>query len=82
MYYKTFSFVRGEPYVAFFAMLTLYYLLVLFIRKRFTSANAALLGIAMGLCALSRQWGLLLFPAVFLFMGWQWRYYRRWRVSP
>jgi hypothetical protein len=72
VYYKTFAFVRGEPYVAFFAVAVLYYVILLFIRRRFSTGSALLLGGALGLCALSRQWGIFLFPAVGLFGAFQW----------
>ncbi|MFC1742713.1 hypothetical protein ACFL35_01875 [Candidatus Riflebacteria bacterium] len=79
VYYKSFAFVRGEPYVAFFVIIIIYYSTVLFILERYNMTNAAILGITMGLCALSRQWGILLFPAVFLFGGFQCIRYHRWR---
>jgi hypothetical protein len=72
VYYKTFAFIRGEPYVAFFAVVIMYYTLLMSIRERFTATNAAILGGAMGLCALSRQWGILLFPAVVLYLFFKW----------
>jgi hypothetical protein len=72
VYYKTFAYVRGEPYVVFFAVAMLYYTLLMVIREQFTSLNTIILGVTMGLCALSRQWGILLLPAVFLFLGFQW----------
>ena len=71
-YYKTFAFVRGEPYIVFFAVIMLYYTLLMSIKKQFTTRNAVILGSAMGLCALSRQWGILLFPPVFLFLSFLW----------
>lgn len=79
VYYKTFSFVRGEPYVAFFAMIIFYFSLVILVRKRFTFRNILFLGCAMGCAALSRQWGLLLIPAVILFGLWQVILYRSFR---
>jgi hypothetical protein len=66
VYYKTFAFVRGEPYVAFFSVVILYYLVRMIVRREFSSANVTGLSLGMGLCALSRQWGILLFPAVYL----------------
>ncbi|MFN2230436.1 MAG: hypothetical protein ACK2VA_11755 [Anaerolineae bacterium] len=81
VYYKTFAFVRGEPYVVFFSAAVLYYALLVSVRKQFTLANAALLGLAMGGCALSRQWGILLLPAVFLFFALQWIRLPRWRPA-
>lgn len=81
VYYKTFAFVRGEPYIVFFAVVILYYTLLMSIRERFTAAAATILGGAMGLCALSRQWGILLFPSVFLFLVFQWIRFPQWRYS-
>lgn len=72
VYYKTFAFVRGEPYIIFFAVVILYYTLLMSIREQFTVTNAIILGGAMGLCALSRQWGILLLAPIFLFLFFQW----------
>jgi hypothetical protein len=72
VYYRTFAFVRGEPYVVFFAMVMLYHVLLMFLRERFTVVNTIILGTAMGLGALSRQWGILLLPSVFLLLAFQW----------
>lgn len=81
VYYKTFAFIRGEPYVVFFTVIILYYTLLMYTRKQFTAANNTILGVSMGLCALSRQWGILLFPSVFLLFGFQWIRLPRWRYS-
>jgi hypothetical protein len=81
VYYKTFAFIRGEPYVAFFAVIILYYTLLMFIRKQFTTANNIILGVSMGLCALSRQWGILVFPSVFSLFIFQWIRLPQWRHS-
>jgi hypothetical protein len=75
VYYKTFAMVRGEPYVAFFSVVTVYYVLLIFVRKQFSWKNALLLSTAMAACALSRQWGIFLFPAVGLFAAIQWLRY-------
>ncbi|MBW1786365.1 MAG: glycosyltransferase family 39 protein [Deltaproteobacteria bacterium] len=72
VYYKTFAMVRGEPYVAFFSLVILYYCLMVSAEKSYNLKNASILGLAMGLCALSRQWGVLLFPAVFLYFIFEW----------
>lgn len=69
-YYRTFAYVRGEPYVLFWGVVLVYLALRIFILKRYTRWNAIWLGVVMGLCALSRQWGILLFPGVFAFAGW------------
>jgi len=65
VYYKTFSQVRGEPYLAFFEVLSIYLVLKLgrtpdVIRGR----DGIFLGICLGGLGLSRQWGFLLFPAI------------------
>ncbi len=65
VYYKTFSQVRGEPYLAFFEVLSIYLGLKL---ARTPEAvrlkNGLLLGVCLGGLGLSRQWGFLLFPAI------------------
>jgi hypothetical protein len=83
VYYKTFAFVRGEPYVLFFTMLILYDTLLMLVREQYTVANGILLGTAMGLCALSRQWGIFLFPSVLLLLAFQWVRlpHRRWAIT-
>lgn len=81
VYYKTFSQVRGEPYVVFFAILILYYTLVIILKKQYTLRNALLLGLAMGLSALSRQWGIFLFPGVFLVFAAEWIRFPRLRIK-
>ncbi len=62
--YKTFSQVRAEPYVVFFAALSIYLLGELFKRTTFDLKIAVLLGLSLGLLVLSRQWGFFLFPAM------------------
>lgn len=81
-YYRTFAYVRGEPFVLFWAVLLIYIGIQLYVLKRYTLWNALWLGGAMGMAALSRQWGIFLFPAIVLFAGWQWLRYReeRWAV--
>src|SRR5262249_51512172 len=61
------------------AVVIIYYTLLIFIERQFTTINATILGVVMGLCALSRQWGILIFPAVFLFMALQCIRYPQWR---
>jgi hypothetical protein len=81
VYYKSFAFVRGEPFVACFAVVILYYLFLMVVRKQFTLTNAAILGLFMGLSALSRQWAILLFPSVLLLLGYHWIRLPAWRTS-
>ena len=72
VYYKTFSQVRGEPYLVFFALLSFFYTLTIVIKKEYTFKNTILLGLAMSLSALSRQWGIFLFPGIFLVLAANW----------
>jgi hypothetical protein len=81
VYYKSFAFVRGEPFVACFTVVILYYLTLMVLRKQFTLTNATILGLLMGLSALSRQWAILLFPSIFLLLGYHWIRLRPWRAS-
>ena len=66
VWYRTFSFVRGEPFVIFFAVLVAHQSLIVFTGKGY---KPILLGVALGLLVLSRQWGFFLFPALILFVG-------------
>lgn len=69
VFYKTFSQVRGEPYVAFFTLLAAF--LVLQMQKDASNYHwkyAVWLGGSLGLLVLSRQWGFFLYPAVFLLL--------------
>jgi len=69
VYYKSFAFVRGEPFVAFFGSAAAYYALVLFGRRSTSVWHAILLGSTLGLAGLSRQWGLLLTPGLAIAAG-------------
>lgn len=66
VYYRTFAFVRGEPYVAFLAVLVAYHALRLFLFGEQTWFLIVVVGTTLGLLALARQWGFLLFPPVIL----------------
>jgi len=79
VYYRTFAYIRGEPYVAFFYMAALYYLVRFLVRKEAPLFSSAAMGLAMGLAAFSRQWAVLLFPAVFVFTAYQFIRYPDWR---
>ena len=70
VYYKSFAFVRGEPVVAFFAVFIIYQALHIFVRKRRSWPNTIVLGVALGLVVLSRQWGFFLFPPLILWIIW------------
>lgn len=65
VYYKTFAQVRGEPYVAFFAVLITYQIARLIKYPDSTWwKQTVTLGISIGCLALSRQWGFFLLPAI------------------
>lgn len=68
VYYKSFAFVRGEPFVAFFVVFIVYQALLVFVRRQWTWPRVVVLGVALGLLVLSRQWGFLLFPGLILWV--------------
>jgi hypothetical protein len=69
VFYKTYALIRGEVYLPLLAVFIAYLLLSIFVAGRSTTASAILLGSALGLALLARQWGLLAFPAVFIFVA-------------
>jgi hypothetical protein len=81
VYYKSFAFVRGEPYVAFFTVVGIYYFLKIFLRNEYTSPNIIAAGFATGGCILSRQWGVLLMPAIFVFAATEWFRQKQYQLS-
>lgn len=73
VYYRTFSQVRGEPYVALFiAMLSYWILVLLRNRKNLRLRHGIVLGFIMGLLILSRQWGAFTFPALIIIVLIMW----------
>jgi hypothetical protein len=77
VYYRSFSFIRGEPWVTFFSLLAVTDLLAMAIQQesgRALAIRAARLGTWLGLAVLSRQWGfsLWLAAALFFLIAW-WR---------
>ena len=65
--YKTSVMIRGEPYVSFFFFLILYLLFSIISEdKDINRLDYVLLTLLMAGLGLSRQWGLLLLPGIFL----------------
>lgn len=66
VYYKTLAMgARGEPYVALFTVISLYFLMSFIHSKSTNLWKFELLGLLLGLAILSRQWGVLIFPSIF-----------------
>lgn len=70
VYYKTFSQFWGQPYVAFFSVLSTW-LLYRLLRDRKTNIwkSGILLGCSLGLLILSRQWGFFVLAVIAGFAG-------------
>jgi len=67
--YKTFSMIRGEPYIIFFNSIILYRFYKLCANSfQYTKKDITIFGLLIGFLALSRQWAFLLFIAYFLFI--------------
>ena len=66
VYYKTFSQVRGEPWVVFFTLLSLYLVGLLLRASSFSWRPVIWVGISLGALILSRQWGFFIFPPLAL----------------
>jgi len=65
VYYRSFSQVRGEPYLAFFITLLMFLVLRLLKNLPAVSWKDGLAhGLVVGACLLSRQWGALVIPAL------------------
>lgn len=63
-YYRTMAMVRGEPLLAALACIGIWLSIRTFAAGNVSTGRSVLLGVVLGLAALSRQWGILLFPAV------------------
>jgi hypothetical protein len=64
VYYRTFAFIRGEPLLAAAAVFVAHEAIALFIDGDRRPMRTIRLGLGLGLAILSRQFGLLLVPAV------------------
>lgn len=83
VYYKTFSQIRGEPYIFFFVTIIAYFLArYIYKPEEINTSRSVWLGIVLGLLILSRQWGFMVFPAIGIIvlitlikdraLGWKW----------
>lgn len=72
VFYKTFALIRGEVYLPLLLVFLAYLLLSIFVAGKATSANIVFAGLTLGLAILARQWGLLVLPAVLIFMAYLW----------
>lgn len=70
-YYRSFAFIRGEPFIALWAVLFGHYALKTYLQSKDFWRNSIFLGIVIGLATLSRQFGaflgVALLPFAFLF---------------
>lgn len=57
VYYRSFSLLRGEPFVATLAVLSAHQALLVFVHGRTHVRHAVIFGVLLGLLALARQWG-------------------------
>jgi len=64
VYYRSFAFVRGEPYVAFFLTAVVYLVVRMLGTGQRTIRSGVLLGLTLGLAFLSRQWAFLIVPGL------------------
>lgn len=65
--YRTFSMIRGEPYIVLFMSIGIYlFILLIDNNYNFDFRNVLHFGFIIALLALSRQWAFLLFPPFFI----------------
>jgi len=69
VYYKTFSFIRSEPLVAFLIVFAIYKMLIIFVKNECTLRNIFILGITLGLAILCRRTAFFVFPAIIIFVA-------------
>ena len=85
VYYKSFAFVRGEPWVTLFCVLITYEIISINWQEdslKKLLRRAGRLGLWLGLAALARQWGFLLWISVALFLLGQWWHLRTGTINP
>ena len=67
--YKSFAMIRGEPYISFFMFILIAIVTKVAYKKiEITKKLTLFTGIILGFVGLSRQWGLLFFPALFVLL--------------
>ena len=67
--YKSFAMIRGEPYISFFMFLLITIVIRVVYKKIEITRNLTIFtGIILGFIGLSRQWGLLFFPSLFILL--------------
>ena len=67
--YKSFAMIRGEPYISFFMFLLIAIVTRVVYKKIEITRNLTIFtGIILGFIGLSRQWGLLFFPSLFVLL--------------
>ena len=67
--YKSFAMIRGEPYISFFMFLLIAIVTRVIYKKIEITRNLTIFtGIILGFIGLSRQWGLLFFPSLFVLL--------------
>ncbi|MGQ9556193.1 MAG: hypothetical protein ACUVWR_18995 [Anaerolineae bacterium] len=69
VYYKSFAFIRGEPYLAFLTVFAAYQVLLIAIKGEHSPKRVIAVGVTLGAMALARQWAFALFPALLVFLG-------------
>lgn len=69
VYYRTFAFIRGEPYLAFLCVSSAYQVISIVVDSQVTLRRFLVLGLAVGLSILARQWGFLMLPAIVSFVA-------------
>jgi hypothetical protein len=68
VYYRTFAFLRGEPYLVFFGALSTLLAFDLLDGRGRSRGRTIALGVVWALLALSRQWGLIIVGGTFGFL--------------
>ena len=68
VYYRTFAYVRGEPFVACLTLVAVYLSIQIFARRRADWPRVITLGVILGIDILARQWAFFFFPALLAFV--------------